>query len=487
MGPGNHKDGSPNGANTRSRRVHPKYKNPLLQDIDVTRIPTTPHWQAMSVEQAPIWQYESPDYEVESSIPSLSLMVPEIPTHSSIEEIDTRPALPVEQASPVREEAPFYAPNRSVAQYVDVPFGGRAEEAPDKEARAKKTARLQVASALEMYRSPKIPAKRRSRGRNPLDRVRWWLLYPGRIEFVLWLCGTVLLIGVTCMLLLVTAFSFGWIAPGQQSGMALQNLANNSVNSTKPALTVIDPGPFSPGQVIRLHGQGFSIGGSIVFTFDSAALQLSQNVASGLVHQPHVNADGHGEFIVSLALGSGPAWKGGRHSIVAHDIATNHLAFLSILLVPYRATLTPVSSTRAGNQNGSVHATPVATTPPPVKSTPPPAVTPTATPTQAPPTPTPTATPSPTATATPTSAVTTNAVNGALISSSITIRAPAASFSASLVSAQDRCQAVFHQCPMFSPATRIWLFVFVYTLAMLMLVAAAILRHIFPSSLLQSF
>ncbi len=405
MEPGNHKDGSHKGANTRSRRVHSKYKNPLSQDIDVTRIPTTPHWQARSAEQPPIWQYESPDYEIESSVPSLSLIVSEMPTHSSIEEIDTRPALPVEQASPVREETPFYAPNRSVAQYVNVPFGGRAEEAQDKEARAKKAARLQVASALEMYRSPRIPAKRRSRGRNPLDRMRWWLLYPGRIEFILWLCGTVLLIGMTCMLLLVTAFSFEWIVPGQHSGMALQNVANDSVNSTKPALVVIDPGPFSPGQVIRLHGQGFSSRGRIVFTFDSTALQLSQNVASGLVYQPHVNADDHGEFIVSLTLGSGPTWKAGRHRIVAHDIVTNHLVFLSILLVPYHATLTPVSSTKAGNQNGSVHATPIATTPPPAKSTPPPAVTPTATPTQAPPTPTPTATPSPTATATPTAAV----------------------------------------------------------------------------------
>jgi len=406
MGPGNHKDGSHNGADTRSRRVHPKNKNSLLQESDVTRIPTTPHWQAMSVEQAPIWQYESPDYEVESSIPSLSLVVPEIPTHSSIEEIDTRPALPVEQASPVRAGAPFYAPNGSIAQYVDVPIGGKAEEAPNKEARAKKAARLQVANALEMYRSPKkIPAKRRSRGRNPLEHVRWWLLYPGRIEFVLWLCGTVLLIGVTCMLLLVTAFSFEWIAPGQQSGMALQNLVNNPGSSTKPVLTVIDPGPFSPGQVIRIHGEGFSVDGRIVFTFDSTALQLSQNVASGLLHQQHVNADGHGEFFVSLTLGNGPAWKAGRHSIVAHDLATNHLAFLSILLVPSRKTPTPVSSTRAGNQNGSVQATPIATIPPPAKSTPAPAPRPTATPTQTRPTPTPTATPSPTATATPTPVV----------------------------------------------------------------------------------
>src|SRR5712692_11558470 len=108
MGPGNHKDGAHNGANTRSRRVRPKYKNTLLKDVDVTRMPTTPHWLARRAEQPPVWQYESPDFEVESSIPSLSLIVSEVPASSSIDDIDTRPALLVEQASPVRAEAPFY-------------------------------------------------------------------------------------------------------------------------------------------------------------------------------------------------------------------------------------------------------------------------------------------------------------------------------------------------------------------------------------------
>src|SRR5258708_12833058 len=337
-----------------------------------------------------------------------------------------------------------------------------------------------------MYRFYKLPAKRWSHGRNPLDRVRWWLLYPGRIEFMLWLCGTVLLIGVTCTLLLVTALSFEWIAPGQQSGMVLQNLANSSASSTNPTLTVIERGPFSPGQVIRLHGQGFSIHGRIVFTFDSAVLQLSQSIDSGLVRQPQVNADNHGEFTAPLTLGSGPTWKAGQHRIVAHDIAPNHLAPLSIQIVPNPIPHTPLSSNRTGN--GSVPTAPTATATPPAKSTPPPAATPTATPTQAPPTPTPLATATPTATdtPTPTPTVTPNAANRALIRSSITVPG-SASFSASLVGAQGPCQAVFHQCTMFSPVTLIWLLVLAYILALLMLVAAAMLRRVCPSTLWQSF
>jgi hypothetical protein len=44
---------------------------------------------------------------------------------------------------------------------------------------------------------------------NPLERVRWWLLYPGRIEFLLLAGGTLLLLGITTMLVLVTALSMG--------------------------------------------------------------------------------------------------------------------------------------------------------------------------------------------------------------------------------------------------------------------------------------
>ena len=483
MGPGNHKDGSHNGANTRSRRVRPKYKNPLARDVDVTRIPTTPHWQARSANQPPVWQYESPDYEVESSIPSLSLIVSEVPENSPIDEIDTRPALLVEQASPVRAEAPFSTLNMPVAHSVnDVLFGGSMEGTAIKEARAKRTARLQVAHALEMYKSSNLPAKRRSRGRDPLDRVRWWLLYPGRIEFMLWLCGTVLLITVTCLLLLVTALSFEWIAPGQQSGMVLQNLANSSASSTKPSLSVLDQGPYTPGQVIHLHGQGFSVHGRIVFTFDNAMLHLGQNADSALIHQPQVIADDYGEFTASLTLGSGPAWEGGHHRIVAHDIATNHLVFLTIQIAPHRVTQTPVSSTG----NGSVPATPIATAPPPAKSTPPPAPTATATPTQAPPTPTPTATATPTAAATPTPTVTPNTANGALIHASINVPG-STSFSTILLGTQGRCQALFHQCSMFSPVTLTWLLVFAYILALLLLAAAVTLRRVYPSHLWQSF
>lgn len=48
-------------------------------------------------------------------------------------------------------------------------------------------------------------------GFDPLERIRWWLLYPGRIEFLLLAGGTLLLLGITTLLVLVIALSLGII------------------------------------------------------------------------------------------------------------------------------------------------------------------------------------------------------------------------------------------------------------------------------------
>ena len=45
----------------------------------------------------------------------------------------------------------------------------------------------------------------------PLSEVRWWLLYPGRMEFILWISGALILLGVTCTLLFATLASTGLI------------------------------------------------------------------------------------------------------------------------------------------------------------------------------------------------------------------------------------------------------------------------------------
>lgn len=265
--------------------------------------------------------------------------------------------------------------------------------------------------------------KRRSRlSLNPFDSVRWWLLRPGRIEFILWLGGTILLISVTCILLLVTAFSLNWITPGLRSNIASSSslTSPSSQGHVLPTvtdtpglvLTLLDKGPFLPGQSIHVHGQGFTHNGKVDFTLDSP--QLPSNPVS-------VTADPHGAFTTTLSLGYGLA--PGLHLLIAHDMKTDSLAVVPFAVTSgdtgKRATATPVPVTpgatitptpgHAGGGGGNPVTptpitTPVNTTPVPQTPTPTPTKTPTPTPTPVPPTPTPTVgvTPTPTPGTTPT-------------------------------------------------------------------------------------
>ena len=45
----------------------------------------------------------------------------------------------------------------------------------------------------------------------PGDKLRWWLIRPGRLEFLIWLLGTILLICVTAVLLLLLLSSLGYV------------------------------------------------------------------------------------------------------------------------------------------------------------------------------------------------------------------------------------------------------------------------------------
>jgi hypothetical protein len=96
---------------TDNVKVRPKYRRPryeAIQDGDITRIPTLP-------PPPVIWQYESPDFEVESSLSALSLVVdaptrPETPASARltkrlphIDEVDTVPARRTNSLTPIDE------------------------------------------------------------------------------------------------------------------------------------------------------------------------------------------------------------------------------------------------------------------------------------------------------------------------------------------------------------------------------------------------
>lgn len=45
----------------------------------------------------------------------------------------------------------------------------------------------------------------------PIDQLRWWLLQPGRLEFLMWFVGTIFLICVSILLCLLLLSSLGYL------------------------------------------------------------------------------------------------------------------------------------------------------------------------------------------------------------------------------------------------------------------------------------
>lgn len=465
-------------------------------------LPASRHAGSALAKQ-PTREYDSETYAVGSSLPSLSLLVPETPTQPQInlsssrrgtrhlpriDEIETTPPSPQSsrQAQPTHRQPVSLRPDKAgIAELSPVPshplpapsidqidtlpdlYSGARREVPPSGSgtRSMSTAPtihdaitkpptaliLPVASsramvshthqndvvegetaswtagngAISPYAQLIANAAARKKKRhtsilNPLDRVRWWLLHPGRIEFMLWIFGTILLIIVTCSFLLLTASSLNWLTPGRTgvttSSSSVHEL-KEPVTHSSPAvtttaglvLTLLDKGPLLPGQPFHLHGQGFSHNSRITFTYDGAHQFLDQ---SGQILS--IWASAHGTFTVTLWPGGGSSWNIGHHIVIAHDLKTNHVAALDIVLSagPYGKTAptpttqvtTPGASPTAvpGGTGGGGGPTPVGQTPvpvtPTVTSTPSPAPSPS--PTQAPPSPTSTSTPGTTATAT---------------------------------------------------------------------------------------
>jgi hypothetical protein len=356
-------------------------------------------------KNSPVWEYESPNFQVASSLPALSLLISESPTQPEIEsrgkatrrlpridEIDTVPSL--NQARSI-ESSRALVPTAS--RFEVATFDRPGETALNVLASKENKPSSWTAGAASQSSYARLISSRSKRKKhrptislNPIDRVRWWLLRPGRIEFVLWLGGTVLLVSVTCVLLLVTAFSFEWLTPGF-SGASSTNMAGTSTGPQQQAtvtaaggliLTRTDTGPLLPGQSIHLHGQGFSLHGHIKFLFDGSQPILDQYGKSD-----STQADAQGVFSTTLRLNDNLPWHPGPHFIAARDLATNRVATVAFDLAPgpigKGVSSTPVPSagiTPTPIQGGKPTPVPVGQTPVPVTPTPHPG-TPTVTPT----------------------------------------------------------------------------------------------------------
>ncbi len=269
------------------------------------------------------------------------------------------------------------------------------------------------ASAQLIMRSGRSKPAQRVETFNPLDHTRWWLLRPGRIEFILWLGGTLLLIGVTCLLLFVFALSFQWVMPFAPANPLATNANGNNAQQhsvapagTGPSLMISATSLLVPGQSIHLRGQGFKSSIMVAFYFDGKYSLLDQNQKAAWLR-----TGAGGTFESTLWLGTGSMWSPGEHIIAARDASGTPLVAIQIRLAASSngtvASSSPVPNSTPGvTQTGTPTPTGPQSTPvgrPPVTVTPTlPPVTPTPSPTPATPTPTVTPTVATSPTITPT-------------------------------------------------------------------------------------
>jgi hypothetical protein len=147
------------------------------------------------------------------------------PSLCSIDDLPTMPPPPQQRStahnSPARPQSPHPLPSY-IARDVAHPAYTRL----DTERKVSKDMARQYKLDSLLLASGKSPF------RNPVDRLRWWLLKPGHLELVVWITGTILLMIITLSFLFVIAFSLAWITPGQHLITPSNISAPATINST---------------------------------------------------------------------------------------------------------------------------------------------------------------------------------------------------------------------------------------------------------------
>ncbi len=323
-----------------------------------------------------------------------------MPTEQDATRIPTQPAHPVDvteiatkPVSPVAvEEAATQPPPARRGQPLSSRSAGSAPLHSWTACEGANSYYAKYTAGWGKFRTP-----RRRPALSAAERLRWWLLYPGRIEFLFWFGGTLLLMGITCVFLLVSLVSIGWIEmPHSNDNVGSYTVQSScSVEQTChpaviPHLQLLSKSPLTSGQAISLRGQGFSPNGRVTLTHDHDLPCVP----------PTVQADARGSFTVILQA-AGISWGTGTHRIQAYDTRSKRQANLSLLIVTSSQKATTVVATATAVPTSPSTSSGLAPTPTPVKATPTMGITPT--PEALTPTPTvPAKTPTPTAGAKPT-------------------------------------------------------------------------------------
>ncbi|EFH89580.1 hypothetical protein Krac_11145 [Ktedonobacter racemifer DSM 44963] len=181
-------------------------RNKLTENI--TRLPTRPSGQPSELRET------SALFVTESSLQALSLILAE-----------TSPALSAVSGEPPTLDIDVY--KQALRRETPVPPAltpATSSRTTPQAVRDDRPARATSATAMQPRRD------RRDSQAEPLlfsrpswphangpfkfgwrDALRWWLLYPGRMEFLLWLLGSLLLTIVTGALIVAVLWSVGWL------------------------------------------------------------------------------------------------------------------------------------------------------------------------------------------------------------------------------------------------------------------------------------
>jgi hypothetical protein len=305
------------------------------RDDDIAGIPTTPH--------STIWQYTSPHYEAESSLSSLSLVASDAVTRArstrarAIEEIDTQPP-----------RKPMRPAERDEATATVIMPGVPAQPvAPRRQQEPASWTAGRGANSLYARRIVEPERKRgyaRSRPR-PFESLRWWLLFPGRIEFLLCVMGALLLIALSVLLLPLTFFSL--ITPGMGQGSAMNRQGSptadttvtsfcvvtqqgrsacDAVRVTSPTgleITLLNTDQVQNGAPLQLRGRGFTALSQVSFTCDT----------HWQCRPALLRVDAHGMFFANLMPEGESDWVPGWHQIVVQDMVTKYAISLPFTLL----------------------------------------------------------------------------------------------------------------------------------------------------------
>jgi hypothetical protein len=341
-------------------KVQPRYSrtHQAPKNDDIAGLPTTP--------SPAMWQYETSQYIAASSLAALSLFTPrQTPCPPAIDGLDTQPSAtsiqrrkkPVPADTSSRDLAdidtappPIAKPSTKqgmeIADIPTVPPGTRHPHRPG--LFPSLVAQSPFSTDYALFHSAQTlvsHGNKRALRFNPFDRLRWWLLYPGRLETLLWSGGAVLLVGITIILSVATVLSVAVSHTDQADSThnySLQSATQASfcgnlltTNSTMQKcvmataaspeglqISLVSTGPFMAGTTVHLQGHGFSPSGRVIITHDA-----NQPCQPGTVQ-----VDQHGDFNLVLSLRRNLGWSPGNRTLMVEDATSGHRVMLAFVL-----------------------------------------------------------------------------------------------------------------------------------------------------------